>query len=152
MGCRLGGSYFNHQRHFFGDDAMRMVVRYALTGKMVNDINQYPVDMAKYNGHYAADINFLLKGKEGKVSKVVGRDEIKRLPYCVETIEYVGEGYEWKEDRTIDRAIFTAEIAAENKDQLVKEAGEVHGLYDAFDERGNSLLMEKLNPQDLYKK
>ena len=151
MGCRLGGSYFNHQRYLFGDDAMRMVIRYALTGRMVSDINKYPVDMAKYNGHYAADINFLLKGKEGIVSKVVGRDEIKKLPSCVETIEYVGEGYEWKEDRTIDRAIFTAEIQADSKDQLVVEAGKVQELYDAYDENGSSLLMEKLNPMDLYK-
>lgn len=151
MGCRLGGSYFNHQRHLFGDDAIRMIIRYAMTGKMVSDISQFPVDMAKYNGRYAADINFLLKGKEGKVSKIVGIDKIKKRASCVETLLYADEGYEWTEARIVDRAIFTAEITAENKDQLVIEAGVVQDLFDAFDEKGNSILMEKLDPQDLYK-
>jgi biotin carboxylase len=151
MGCRLGGSYFNHQRHLFGDDAIRMIIRYAMTGKMVSDISQFPVDMAKYNGRYAADINFLLKGKEGKVGKIVGIDKIKERPSCVETLLYADEGYEWTEARIVDRAIFTAEITAENKDQLVTEAGVVQALFDAFDENGNSILMEKLDPQDLYK-
>lgn len=151
MGCRLGGSYFNHQRYLFGDDAIRMIIRYAMTGKMVDDINQFPVDMAKYNGQYAADINFLLKGKEGKVSKIVGIDEIKKRPSCIETLLYAEEGYEWTEARIVDRAIFTAEIVAENKDQLVSEAEIVQNIFDAFDDNGNSILMEKLNPQDLYK-
>lgn len=151
MGCRLGGSYFNHQRYLFGDDAIRMIIRYAMTGKMVDDINQFPVDMAKYNGQYAADINFLLKGKEGKVSKIVGIDEIKKRPSCIETLLYADEGYEWTEARIVDRAIFTAEIVAEDKDQLVSEAQIVQNLFNAFDDNGNSILMEKLNSQDLYK-
>ena len=152
MGCRLGGSYFNHQRYLFGDDAIRMIIRYALTGKMVDDICMFPVDMANYNGRYAADINFLLKGKEGKVCKIKGIDEIKKRKSCIETLLYCDEGYEWKEARIVDRAIFTAEIVTESKDQLVAEAGIVQDLFDAFDEKGNSILMEKLNPQDLYKK
>ncbi len=151
MGCRLGGSYFNHQQYFFGDDAIRMIIRYAMTGRMVDDIGVFPVDMAKYNGQYAADINFLLKGKEGKVSKIIGIDEIKKRSSCIETLLYADEGYEWTEARIVDRAIFTAEIVAENKKQLVDEAGAIQDLFDAFDDNGNSILMAKLNPQDLYK-
>jgi biotin carboxylase len=151
MGCRLGGSYFNHQRYFFGDDAINMIIRHAMTGKMVDDINMFPIDMAKYNGQYGADINFLLKGKEGKVSKIVGIDEIKKRPSCIETLLYAEEGFEWTEGKMVDRAIFTAEIVAENKDQLVAEAEIIQDLFDAFDDNGNSILMEKLNPQDLYK-
>lgn len=151
MGCRLGGSYFNHQRHLFGDDAMRMVIRYALTGKMVEDINHYPIDMARYNGCYAADINFLLKGKQGRVDRIEGIDEIRSLSSCVETIQYKGEGYEWKEDRTVDRAIFTAEISANSKDELIAEADKVNSAFNVFDANGNSLLSEKLNPQELNK-
>ena len=51
----------------------------------------------KYNGRYAADINFLLKGKEGKVCKIKGIDEIKKRKSCLETLLYCDEGYEWKE-------------------------------------------------------
>jgi hypothetical protein len=122
-----------------------------MTGKMVDDINMFPIDMAKYNGQYGADINFLLKGKEGKVSKIVGIDEIKKRPSCIETLLYAEEGFEWTEGKMVDRAIFTAEIVAENKDQLVAEAEIIQDLFDAFDDNGNSILMEKLNPQDLYK-
>lgn len=152
MGCRLGGSYFNHQRYMFGDDAIKMVIRHALTGKMVRDIARFPVGMANYDGRYAADINFLLKGKEGNVGKIIGIEEIKKRQSCVETLLYCCEGYEWKEARIVDRAIFTAEIVADNKDLLVKEAEIVQNLFDAFDDKGNSILMEKLNSQELYKK
>ncbi len=122
-----------------------------MTGKMVEDINLFPLDMANYNGRYAADINFLLKGKEGKVSKIVGIDEIKKRPSCIETLLYAEEGFEWTEGKMVDRAIFTAEIIADNKDKLVAEAGIIQDLFDAFDANDNSVLMEKLDPQDLYK-
>lgn len=151
MGCRLGGSFFNHQRHFFGDDAMRMVIRYALTGKMVNDISQYPVDMANYNGGYGADINFLLKGKQGRIDKIVGVDTVRSLPSCIGSIQFENEGYQWKEDRTVDRAIFVAEIAADSKDNLVTEAEKVYNAFNVYDDEGNSLLTERLDTQDLYK-
>lgn len=38
MGCRLGGSYFNHEQACLGYNAMDMIIRFALTGKMVEDI------------------------------------------------------------------------------------------------------------------
>lgn len=61
MGCRLGGSFYNHEKKCIGYDPVDMIIRYALAGKMVYDINVIDKDIAKYNHKYALDCNYLLK-------------------------------------------------------------------------------------------
>jgi hypothetical protein len=43
-----------------------------------------------------------------------------------------------------------AEIVAENKDEVIRLVNYINKEYDVFDEHGESLLMEKLNPEALF--
>lgn len=149
MGCRLGGSYYNHEQACLGYNAMEMVIRFALTGKMVNDIESIPVDSAKYP-KYAMDCNYLLKGSDETVARIMGMEEVENMPECIEIQKFHGVGYHYSKDRTVDRPIMVAEIVADNQDEVIRVVNHVNSVFDVFNEKGESLLMQKMDPTELF--
>ena len=150
MGCRLGGSFYNHQKECLGHDALTMTVRYALSGKMTDSIKDIPVDIANYNGKYALDCNFLLKGTNETVSVMKGVDEVIQLPSCISTIQYEDIGYYYTKDRTIDRPIYTVEIVANSRQKVIEDVNYINRVFDVLNEKGESLLFAKYDPIHLF--
>lgn len=151
MGCRLGGSYYNHQRAVFGYNALDMVVNYALTGKMTEEINQISIDVAKYNGKFALDCNYLLKGRDETIAEIRGLDEIEQMPCCVELQKYHDVGFHYTRDRIVDIPIANAEIVVDSKEEVIEKVNYINSIFDVFNEKGESLLVTKLNPTELFK-
>ncbi len=149
MGCRLGGSYFNHERECLGYNAMDMIISYALTGKMIEDITTISEKSAKYS-KYALDCNYLLKGCDETVASIVGMNKVEALPECIEIQKYHKVGYHYGKDRTVDRPIMVAEVVCDNKEDVYRVVNYINREFDVFNEKGNSLLMEKLNPEELF--
>ncbi len=149
MGCRLGGSYFNHEQACLDYNAMDMIIRYALTGKMVDDIGSISKESARYK-KFALDCNYLLKGYDQTVASIQGLDKVEALPECIEIQKYREVGYHYSKDRTVDRPIMVAEIVAENKAEVIRLVNYINDEFDVFNERGESLLMDKLNPEALF--
>ena len=150
MGCRLGGSYYNHQKACLGHDALTMIVRYALSGKMTNDIKTIPVDIANYNGKYALDCNFLLRGTNQTVSEMKGVDEVIQLPSCISVIQYHDLGYHYTKDRTVDRPIYTVEIVVDSKQKVIDDVNYINRVFDVLNEKGESILLMKYDPIHLF--
>lgn len=151
MGCRLGGSYYNHQRACLGHNAIDMVVRFALSGKMTNEIDSIPVDIAKYNGKYALDCDYLLKGSNETIAKIVGLEEIKKMDCVVEIQQFHDVGYHYEKDRTVDKCIVDVEIVCNSKEDVIEKVNYLNRTFDVLNEQGESLLMTKLNPEELFK-
>lgn len=149
MGCRLGGSYFNHEQACLGYNAMDMIINFALSGKMVDDINTISKESARYK-KYALDCNYLLKGTDETVAKIVGLDDVENLPECIEIQKYHEEGYHYSKDRTVDRPIMVAEVVVDDKENLFRVVNYINDTFDVFNERGESLLMDKLDPSALF--
>lgn len=149
MGCRLGGSYFNHEQACLGYNAMDMIIQFALTGKMVEDINTISEESARYK-KYALDCNYLLKGFDETVTTIKGMEKIESLPECIEIQKYHDVGYHYSKDRTVDRPMMVAEIVAESKDDVFRLVNFINKEYDVLNEYGDSLLMEKLDPDALF--
>ncbi|BDZ78158.1 ATP-grasp domain-containing protein [Claveliimonas bilis] len=149
MGCRLGGSYFNHEQACLGYNAMDMIIRFALTGQMVDDINTISEEAAKYK-KYALDCNYLLKGTDETVALIVGMEEVEAMPECIEIQKYRDVGYHYGKDRTVDRPIMVAEVVADNKEEVKRIVNYINREFDVFNEYGESLLMEKLDPEILF--
>lgn len=150
MGCRLGGSFYNHEKVCLGYDALTMVVRYALSGKMTENIHDIPDDISRYQGKYALDCNFLLKGTDETVSQMLGVEEIKQMPSCISTIQYHDLGYHYTKDRIVDRPIYTVEIVVDTPERVVEDVQYVNKVFDVLNEKGESLLISKYNPVDLF--
>ena len=150
MGCRLGGSFYNHEKKCIGYDPVDMIIRYALAGKMVYDINVIDKDIAKYNHKYALDCNYLLKGSDETVSEIKGIEEVKNLPSCISTIQYHEVGYHYTKDRTVDKPIFTAEIVVDNVIKVKEDVAYINNVFDVLNERGESILINKFDPEQLF--
>jgi biotin carboxylase len=150
MGCRLGGSFYNHEKKCIGYDPVDMIIRYALVGKMVYDINVIDKDIAKYNHKYALDCNYLLKGSDETVSEIKGIEEVKNLPSCISTIQYHEVGYHYTKDRTVDKPIFTAEIVVDNVIKVKEDVAYINNVFDVLNERGESILINKFDPEQLF--
>lgn len=148
MGCRLGGSFYNHERACLGMDSVEMTVRYALTGKMVEDIHSLKYDMAKYN-KFALDCNYMLKGYNETIAEIKGMEEVKNMPSCRSTIQYHEIGYHYEKDRTVDRPIFTASIVADTMEQVKKDVAYINEVLDVLNPNGESILMMKIDPEAL---
>ncbi|MBQ4439282.1 ATP-grasp domain-containing protein [bacterium] len=149
MGCRLGGSYFNHEQACLGYNAMDMIINYALTGKMVNDIRTISKESAKYK-KYALDCNYLLKGCNETVAEIRGMDEVEAMPECVEIQKYHEVGYHYDRERIVDIPIMVAEIVLENKEQVIEKVNYINSIFDVFNPEGKSILMDKLDPKRLF--
>ena len=150
MGCRLGGSYYNHQRACLGHNAIDMVVRFALSGKMTNEIESIPVDIAKYKGKFALDCDYLLKGSDETITKIVGLEEIRKMNNVVEIQQFHDVGYHYVKDRTVDKCIVDVEMVCDSKEEVIEKVNYINGIFDVFNERGESLLMSKLDPTELF--
>ena len=150
MGCRLGGSYYNHQKACLGYNALDMIINCALTGKMTDEIENIPNDIAKYKGKFALDCNYLLKGSDKTIAEIHGLEEIKRMPCCVELQQYHDVGYHYVKDRIVDIPIANAEIVLDSKEDVIEKVNYINRIFDVFDENGESLLYSKLDPRELF--
>ncbi len=151
MGCRLGGSYYNHQRACLGHNAIDMVVRYALKGIMTEEIQSIPTDIAKYKGKFALDCDYLLKGSDETVAKIVGLEEIRKMSCVVEIQQFHDVGYHYIKDRTVDKCIVDVEIVCNSREEVIEKVNFLNNTFDVFNEKGESLLITKLEPEELFK-
>lgn len=151
MGCRLGGSYYNHQRACLGHNAIDMVVRYALKGIMTEEIHSIPIDIANYNGKYALDCDYLLKGSDETIAKIVGLEEIRKMNCVVEIQQFHDVGYHYVKDRTVDKCIVDVEIVCSSREEVIEKVNYLNSTFDVLNEKGESLLITKLEPEELFK-
>ena len=148
MGARLGGSFYNLEQAYLGYNPVDMVVRCALTGKMLNDIEDVPKDVAQYD-KIAVVCNYLLKGADETIAKIVGLEEMKKIPSYVSSILQRGAGFHYVADRTVDKPVICVYLLADNMEQAKKDIDQLNSVFDVYNENGVSLLMEKYNPQKL---
>jgi biotin carboxylase len=145
MGCRLGGSYYNLENKCIDCDTIDMTIRYALTGKMTDNIFKYGVDVAKYD-KIAITVNYLLKGKEETIGKITGIEEIKKMKSFVECEQRQFEGDHYKNERIVDRPVFSVYLVDDNMDEVRKDINYMNSVFEVLNVEGQSILTEKFDP------
>lgn len=146
MGCRLGGSYYDLERKCIGIDPIDMLVQYALTGKMTDDINSIPINIGKYK-NIGVCVNYLLDGNDETIYKIDGVEKIKEMPSFVECEQLQFEGYHYKQDSIIDKPVLAVYLAVDDMKQLVKDVNYMNSIFTVVNREGKSLLKEKFNPE-----
>lgn len=148
MGCRLGGSYYDLERKCIGIDPIDMLIRYALSGKMGDDVSSVPVNIGKYK-NIAVCVNYLLAGKEGTIHRISGIEEIKKMSSFVYADQVHFEGYHYESDRTVDKPVLSVYLAANDMEQLVRDINYMNSVIIVQDKDGKSLLKEKFDPREI---
>ena len=152
MGCRLGGSFYNLEKACIGYDPAEMCVRYALTGKMVKDISKVSKRVAAFD-KYAVVCNYLLDLSSGEetISSMEGVDNINSMPSCVALSEHRHVGQTFKQDTIVDKPVITAYLVCDDLEKVREDVGFINKVFDVKNENGQSILMNKFNPELLYK-
>lgn len=148
MGSRLGGSFYDLEQAYLGYNPVDMIVRCALTGRMVDDISSIPADVANF-GKVAVVCNYLLKGTDETIHEILGVDEMKKIPSYVAFILQRGVGFHYTADRTVDKPVICVYLLADTLEQAKKDINRLNEVFDVRNAEGKSLLMKKYNPDNL---
>ena len=150
MGCRLGGSFFDLEQACLGMNAVDMIIRHALTGKMVQSIDMIPEYAAKFK-KFAAVNNFLLAGGNETIAHIKGVEEAKKLPSYVTAIQYREEGLYYVQDSIVDKPVISIYFTGNNLDEIKESIRFLNDNFEVTNKEGKSLLMDKINPEDIEK-
>lgn len=148
MGCRLGGSFFNLEQAVLGLNPVEMTVRYALTGKMLNsieDVSQRSADFPKV----AMVTNYLLEGEDETVAKIEGVDEVKALDTFAALIQQRDVGCHIKKDKIVDKPILSFYMVADDLEKAKETLAFMNEKIQVVNSEGKSLLSAKYNPANL---
>ena len=148
MGCRLGGSFYNLEQKCIGCNPVDMIIRYALSGKMVNDINVISPRVADFN-QYAFSCNYLLGGSGETVTEIKGLDVMKSLPSYVASIQERGVGTYYEKDSIIDKPLITVYLVNSDLKQAKADILCLNNEIEAFNADGKPLLMHRFDPENL---
>lgn len=149
MGYRLTGS-LEHKilEELIGVNTMKMLISFALTGKMAyNNIeyNNIDPDFKKP----ACNITFL--SKPGKISKIYGSDELKKIPGVVYALKSYQEGdtIPLKAKGTLMQVILRVFAIADNNNSLANIMDQVHNTFKVISSTGENMLLEPFNIKEL---
>lgn len=149
MGCRLGGSYYDLENKCIGVDPVKMTVKYALSGKMIDDINTLPVDVGNYK-KYGVCVNYLLIAGEDTIGKITGVEEIKAMKSFVKNEQRLFEGDSYSTHRIVDWPIFSVYSVVDDMEHLVRDVKYMNNVFTVVNKEGKSLLKDKFEPELLY--
>lgn len=148
MGCRLGGSYYNLEKACVNIDPVDMVIRYAFTGHMTNEIEDIAENTANYS-KIAICVNYLLKGNEATIGKIIGLNDVISRPSCVGYEQRHFEGDYFSNERTVDRPILSLDLIEDNMEKAKEDISMMNKIFNVFDTQGAPILMEKFDLNDL---
>lgn len=148
MGCRLGGSFFELEQVVLGLNPVEMVIRYALTGKMMESIEQVSLRSADFP-KVAMVANYLLEGEDETVARIEGVSEVKALNTYAALIQQRDIGCHIKKDKIVDKPILSFFMVAENKEEMKETLAYMNEKLQVTNSEGKSLLSEKFAPSKL---
>lgn len=148
MGCRLGGSFFELEQAVLGLNPVEMTIRYALTGTMLDSIDQVPLHSADFP-KVAMVANYLLEGDDETVAEIHGIEEAKSLDSFVALIQQRDVGCHFKKDRTVDKPILSFFMVADDMKKTKQTLAFLNKTIQVTNAEGKSLLSTKYDPEDL---
>ena len=148
MGCRLGGSFFNLEQAVLGLNPVEMTIRYALTGKMLNSIDEVSNRSADFQ-KVAMVVNYLLEGENETVAKIDGIDSVQALDAYVAVIQQRDVGCHIKKDKIVDKPILSFYMVNESLDEARKTLTCMNDKIQVVNAEGKSLLSTKFDPNNL---
>lgn len=144
MGCRLGGSFFALEQECLGINPLEMTVRYALTGKMINDIHVIDDKSAKFS-KVAMVSNYLLKGNDEIIYKFDGLEEVKNMYGYVGISRLNKIGYHYFKDTIVDKPAVSFSFVFNSLQEARDSLDKMNKLIVVENKDGDSLLMKKIS-------
>ena len=144
MGYRIAGAQGqNIISAVNGVDALEMLVRFALTGKM-SGYNLKTQDTANFK-KFACKLTPVLK--KGKISRICGLDEVEKMS-CVTKVVPVNKVGNIIDDEmvgTLKQLLTRIYLIADTLEELKEKIDEIQKNLIVYDENGENMILEKFN-------
>lgn len=148
IGYRLTGSleYINLEK-MCNYDPLNMLIHFALTGNMGEPNVAEKVD-PYFGGKYAYNVSLLCK--PGKIAKIMGLEEIQKLPGVIQVVVAHPEGDEITQEMKGLLAQITVRILgrAESVEQMRDEMLEIQRLVHVISIEGEEMILSGLDETD----
>ena len=148
MGCRLGGSFFELEKAVLGLDPVEMVIRYALSGKMLNSIEEISPRSADFP-KVAMVANYILDGDDETIASIEGIEDIKKLDTYAASIQQRDVGLHYVKDSIVDKPVICFFMTANDMEETKKTLAFMNEKFQVKNSDGKSLLSTKLDPNVL---
>lgn len=148
IGYRLTGSLeYKLLEKVCGYDPLDMMIRFALTGSMY-DSDLAPLINPDFD-QYAANITFLVT--PGVIGKIVGAEEVKKVPGVIDAVLAHVEGDEIPESAigTLKQIVLRAFAVADTKEELAKIIDQVHSLFYVYSDKGENMLLSNFAIEEM---
>ncbi len=143
-GLRLPGGEF--ERIFiraFGKNPMYPLIEYALTGAVSEEYANFSEEDVNLNGKLG--VQMLIPLRPGKISKIVGADEIKKHPDVVSMFEMFEEGDTVIETHNVKQRFCAIDAVRENKEEMTEFVKWVFDTLKVYDENGEDMIISKFD-------
>ena len=142
MGLRLsGGQTYKMTEIATNTNELRMMVRFALTGKMCDEQEENRID-PYMDGHAMCSITVPLR--QGTIAEIVGMEDIEQLPqvYAVSWKLGVGDTIEPEHLGTLFQLLCRISVVATNQEQLAETIGYIINHLSVRDTEGNEMFIK----------
>lgn len=136
MGLRVsGGMIYNLTEAASGNNTLKMLINFAVTGKMCEAEDLKKID-PHFNGKHVASLSVPIK--EGIIAEIEGLQKIEQLPWLVDLTQYyhVGDEILQKYINTLDQLFARITIIADNVKDLSKRLCEIRSIVKIYDKEG----------------
>ena len=136
MGLRVsGGMIYNLTEAASGNNTLKMLINYAVTGKMCEEEDLKKIN-PHFNGKHVASLSVPIK--EGVITKIEGINKIEELPWLIDLTQYyhVGDEILQKHINTLDQLFARITIIADNELDLSKRLLEIRSIVKIYDKEG----------------
>lgn len=141
MGFRLNATMEYHFIEYFNHfNPLKMMLRYAVTGTMGEKVGH------QNNPHFpgkGCEIALILR--KGVIHKIIGMDEIRKMPQVIHTIQYYETGDSIKQTGSLDQNFARIKVVADTDELLENMINSIYSKVSVQDKNGVELLIKERN-------
>ena len=138
MGHRLtGGQHYTYSKAENGISSLEQLIHFSVTGKMADfEISEKEDPCFKH-----VYCHLYLLGKEAKIARIEGIEELKKLPEIIRLSSMKNEGDMIGKDGTSAQKVLGLHLKLEKREDIERILTYIKEYYHVYDEDGNNLIL-----------
>ncbi len=139
MGFRLNATMEYHfVEHFNRFSPLKMMIRYALTGDMGDEVSN--LNNPEFHGK-GCEIALLLK--RGTIDKITGMEEIQKLPFVLHTIQFYHVGDTIESTGSLDQHFARIKVVADDEISLSERIETIYSKISVCDRNEKEMIIRE---------
>lgn len=142
-----GGEYERAVDRVFGVDFAKLLIEYALSGRILSWSSELPSDLFNLNG--ATEIIHDVSLSPGVIASIEGIERVKALPGIVSLSQRYFAGNAVPNEANVGRRFLEINMLCQNLDEARSLVAEVNNLVHVYSTDGADMVISRLNPDSI---